>query len=118
MRFSLQPWKNFYSEVQQKNLDEKDATPKRYHNTTMKGIRAGINRYTKEKCNIDIISDKRFIRCNELFQGVLKENTAAGFGNVTHNDPISSEDLERSRSGKFDKNAKEYISGKFMLNVK
>ena len=55
----------FYSEVHKVKGDNDDET--RYASTTLRCIRSGINRYMKEKRSIDIISDPRFIKSNELF---------------------------------------------------
>lgn len=67
----------------------------RYKNSTLKCIRAGVNRHIKETRGIDIVSDKRFIRCNEVFKGVQKQGKKAGKGSVKHKDVIESQDMER-----------------------
>lgn len=79
---------DFYTEVRSK----KNQT---YKNTTLCCLRAGINRYMKEKRSIDIVSDKRFIRSNEMFKGVQKEGKKIGKGFIKHKDIIESEDMER-----------------------
>ena len=66
-----------------------------FKNSSMRVIRGGINRYLKESRNIDIMSDDRFIRCRFLFQGVMKQNKAKGYGTIEHKNPICSEDLEQ-----------------------
>ena len=55
----------FYSEVHKVKGDNDDET--RYASTNLRCTRSGINRYMKEKRSIDIISDPRFIKSNELF---------------------------------------------------
>lgn len=79
----------FYSEIRTKKTHE------RYKNSSLRAIRAGVNRFIKDSRGIDIISDPKFMRTNDLFKGVTKENKEAGKGNVQHKVPISSEDLER-----------------------
>lgn len=79
----------FYLEVRTKKSHDC------YKNSTLRTIRASINRFIKETRSIDIIADHHFICCNGLFNGVTKENKAAGKGTVDHKQPISSEDLER-----------------------
>lgn len=54
---------DFYSNL--KKVDGGD-----YKLQTLKCIRAGINRYTKEHRNLDIISDLHFTRTNEMFKAV------------------------------------------------
>lgn len=66
-----------------------------YKNSSLKVIRAGINRYFKDKRGINIISDQRFIWCNQLFQGVMKEGKKAGYGSISLKEPITPEDLAR-----------------------
>ena len=93
----------FFTDIrQQKGRDSKTLEDKkenvpgqRYQNTTLRGIRAGINRYLKGARGIDIISDKRFTKMNELFKGILKQNKEAGFGKITHKSPICEEDMGR-----------------------
>lgn len=80
---------NFYAEIRTKKGHQ------RYKNSSLKAIRASINRYMKESRGIDIISDPRFVRCNEMFKGVTKQNKAKGKGIIQHKEPISSQDLER-----------------------
>lgn len=81
---------DFYTEVR----STKNET---YKNTTLRCLRAGINRHMKETRSIDIVSDKRFIRCNEMFRGVQKEGKKNSKGSITHKEVIESEDLERLR---------------------
>lgn len=79
----------FYADIRTKKDHD------RYKNSSLRAIRAGINRFIKESRSIDIIADKRFIRANELFKGVAKQNKQAGKGTVNHKSPILSEDLEK-----------------------
>ena len=65
-----------------------------YKNSSLKVMRAGINRHLKEKRSIDMLNDPR-LRCNSLLQGLLKEGKAKGLGEVDHKPPTTSEDLEK-----------------------
>lgn len=77
----------FYSEVRKENGDL-------YSNTSLKAMRAGINRYIKETRSIDIVSDARFMRTNELFKGVQLQGKKAGKGRIKHKDHIEPQDME------------------------
>ena len=66
-----------------------------YSNSTMKAMRAGLNRYFKEKRSIDISSDSQFIHTNEIFKGLLKINKESGRGTVVHKKPISNADMNK-----------------------
>lgn len=81
---------DFYAEV-------RSTKKQRYKNTTLKCLRAGINRHIKETRSIDIVSDPQFIKCNELFKGVQKVGKKEGKGSIKHKDVIESEDMERLR---------------------
>ena len=84
----------FFTELKKpkgKNNDQNEP----YKNSSMRVIRGGINRYLKEKRNIDIMSDDRFIRCKFLFQGVMKQNKAKGYGSIVHKNPICPKDLAK-----------------------
>lgn len=78
----------FYSEVRKDNAEI-------YSNTSLKAMRAAINRYIKETRSIDIVSDPKFMRTNELFKGVQLQGKKAGKGTVKHKDHIEPQDLER-----------------------
>ena len=85
---------HFFSELKKpKGKNNEQNEP--YKNSSMRVIRGGINRYLKEKRNIDIMSDDRFIRCKFLFQGVMKQNKAKGYGSIVHKNPICPEDLAK-----------------------
>ena len=79
------------SEQENNNDDDEDCM---YSNSTMKAIRAALNRFFKETRKIDISSDSNFIHANEIFQGLLKINKSKGRGTVVHKKPLSNEDLE------------------------
>ena len=81
--------------INDENKDPKDVKPpERYCNMSMKSLRAGINRYMKEKRGLDIIADQQFQRANKIFDAVLKDNKSKGKGVVHHKKPITSQDLE------------------------
>ena len=66
----------------------------RYCNTSMKSMRAGINRYMKDECEINIIAGEAFTKANKLFDAV-KDNKAKGKGSIQHKVAISTEDIQR-----------------------
>lgn len=78
----------FYSEVRKDN-------GQLYSNTSLKSMRAAINRHVKETRSIDIVSDPKFMRTNELFKGVQIQGKKAGKGTIKHKDHIDPQDLER-----------------------
>ena len=107
---------NFYIALRsKKKVQEKDSTPNKldkknspgpeedtdenedcmYANSTMKSIRAALNRYFKETRRIDITSDASFAHTNKIFTGILKLKKSQGRGTVTHKKPISDEDLSK-----------------------
>lgn len=84
---------NFYTEVRRKNLKENAQEDTMYSNTTLRAIRAALNRYFKEKKGIDITSNSAFIKANELFTGVQKINKEEGRGTIKHKEIITQADL-------------------------
>ena len=62
---------NFYSEITKKKIGSGTAE---YKNSTLKCIRAGINRYYKSNRSLDIIADPKFIQANEMFKGMSRIN--------------------------------------------
>ena len=86
--------------IPQNNSDSED-----YKNTSLKCIRAALNRHFKATRNIDIITNEKFIQCNEMFQGVTKKGKREGRGEVESKPPIEPEDMERL-SQYFTKNMK------------
>lgn len=52
----------------------------KYKSTTLKAMRATLNRYFKDNRRIDITQDPEFIRANKLFLRMLKENKQEGRG--------------------------------------
>lgn len=66
-----------------------------YKISTLKCIRAALNRFFKETCSLDIIANPKFIRSNEMFQGVTKKAKEEGRGETNSMPPIEPEDLQR-----------------------
>ena len=44
-----------------------------YKNSSLKCIRAALNRYFKEACGLNIIENPIFIQCYEMFKAVTKQ---------------------------------------------
>ncbi len=70
-----------------------------YHLQSLKCICAGINRYLKDTRNIDIISDLRFTKTNQMFSGVTKQTRKEGHGS-TKSYPII-EDKDMTKLGEY-----------------
>lgn len=97
----------FYSEVRKKesknsppvpenSAENDDDDPERlYKNTTLKAIRGALARHFKETRSIDIISSEKFIRANQIFEGVQKINKEFGTGNIVSKPPIDDADLAK-----------------------
>ena len=97
---------DFYSEVKKKNptkntkgknnLDENDAPPcQEYKTSSLKCIRAALNQYFRSERGLDIISNEKFIKANEMFTGVTKTARQEGRGSVQHKEVITDEDLAK-----------------------
>lgn len=65
-----------------------------YKTSTLKCIRAAINRHFKVTRSLDIISDPCFILSNEMFSGVAKKAKAEGRGE-TDSRPAIEEDMKK-----------------------
>ena len=66
-----------------------------YKNTSLKCIWAALNQHFKATRNIDIITNEKFIKCNEMFQGVTKKGKRQGRGEVQSKPPIEEEDMAK-----------------------
>lgn len=77
---------DFYSNLRKVNGGD-------YKLQTLKCIRAGINRCTKEQRGLDIISDERFKKTNEMFKAVTTRARKEGRGSTKNTPPIEPEDL-------------------------
>ncbi len=69
--------------------------PLMYANSSLKVMRAGINRYIQDIRGIDIVADPRFVKSNKSFKSVLSKGKAEGRGCVKHYGPIPDVDLEK-----------------------
>ena len=84
----------FYTDAQYKAKSEND-DPEKYKNTTLKSIRAGINRHLKDVRGLDIMKDSRFVKSNQMFKAVTKANKQEGRGSVEHKMAITPEDMRK-----------------------
>lgn len=66
-----------------------------YKLQTLKCLRAGINRYTKEKRNLDIIKDVKFTKTNEMFKAVSAKARKEGRGSTKNYPPIEDDDMAK-----------------------
>lgn len=88
---------DFYTEL--RKVDAKG----QYKTSTLKCIRAAINRYLKGNRSLDILSDPRFLSSNEMFTGVAKKAKEEGRGEVDSRPPIEEQDMKKI-SAYFEKN--------------
>ena len=66
-----------------------------YKKTSMQSLRYGLQRKIKTIRNdINIMEDKQFKRCNDVFTAQLVHLKRVGLGKVDHKQPISKHDLE------------------------
>ncbi|KAK3104431.1 hypothetical protein FSP39_001869 [Pinctada imbricata] len=86
--------RRFYGEVQPK-IDHsvgKENEPSgggEYHKSTMKGLRAAINRHLSDiGRNIDIVRDREFKQANAALDGKLKQNMKMGLSKPTQHKPV------------------------------
>ena len=88
--------KDFYTEVKPKNTPKKTKTSKGnpedekendnneeeldpdYKNSSLRCMRAALNRYFKEHLGVDIINNELFVNANEMFHGVTKKGRREG----------------------------------------
>lgn len=66
-----------------------------YKTSTLKCIRAAINRYYKDKRCLDIIANPAFIKSNQMFKGVTSKAKEEGRGETDSRPPIEPEDLQQ-----------------------
>lgn len=66
-----------------------------YKTSTLKCIRAALNRYYKDTRCIDIIANESFIRSNQMFKGVTCKAKEEGRGETESKPPIEPEDLQQ-----------------------
>ena len=77
---------NFYVSLRQKNCKE-------YKLQSLKCIHAGLNRYLKEKRDLDIISNECFNRANMMFKGLAKKARTEGCATIDSFKSIPDEDM-------------------------
>lgn len=77
----------FYPSIQKKDSSDMKTS-------TLKGVRAAINPYYKDRRAIDIVSDPLFLEANEMFKGVLMKNKENGLGTVEHKKIMIKTDLD------------------------
>lgn len=80
---------NFYTELRKADAQGE------YKTSTLKCIRAAINRYYKNSKSLDILSDPRFIRSNEMFTGVARKAKEEGRGETASRPPIEEDDMKK-----------------------
>ena len=61
--------------------------------SSLKCIRAGLNRHFKKQRKVDIISDPRFVDCSDIFKGVAKKCKKDGKGLVKSYPSITPDDI-------------------------
>lgn len=66
-----------------------------YKLQTLKCIRAGLNRFTKQHSNLDIINDVAFSKTNEMFKAVTTKARKSGLGSTKSTPPIELDDLAK-----------------------
>lgn len=98
---------NTFDEIDNKDLpdilydfytDLRKTDGEHYKLQSLKCVCAGINQYTKEHRNLDIIKDIGFTRSNEMFSAVskkYKKNKKKGLATTKSYPPIEPEDLGR-----------------------
>ena len=85
--------KEFYSAI----IPNKPSNPeqKEYSVQTLKCKRAALNRFFKAKRGVDIVSDPRFVACNEQFKGVTVKAKGNGLGVKRSTPKIIESDLHK-----------------------
>ena len=66
-----------------------------YKNSSLKCMRAALNRYFKETKGLNIITNENFIQANEMFRGVTKKGRREGRGSSDHKNPINDDDMKK-----------------------
>lgn len=66
-----------------------------YKTSTLKCIRAALNRYYKDTRCLDIIANAAFIKSNQMFKGVTSKAKEEGRGETDSKPPIEPEDLQQ-----------------------
>ena len=79
---------DFYSSVRPQKKDD-------YSVQTLKCLRSGLNRYFRKMRGIDITTDNKFVKANEMFEAVKVNAKKEGRGVKKSTPPITPIDLER-----------------------
>ena len=105
---------SFYAEV-------RDQEGGRYSQSTMRGIRAGINRHLKmppHNKNIDITKDREFCEANHIFEGYIKANIVEGNAKVKHKPSMTDRDWEILLNSKeLDPRTPKGLQNKVFVNI-
>ena len=91
------------------NIDE-------YKNSSLKCMRAALNRYFIEKRGINIITNERFLQANEMFRGVTKKARREGRDSSEHKEAIN-EDEMKTLSQYFTKNMQGSLNGRHLQEI-
>ena len=96
---------DFYFSVRKKRIsedglednatDQTKSKLKYYKNSSLKSGRAALNRHFKATFGIDIISNDKFIKANEIFQAITKQGKEEGRGETESKVPISDPDYKK-----------------------
>ncbi len=78
----------FYTELRQQDGSM-------YKLAILKCIHTGLNHHFKDTRNLDIISDIRFTKANQMFKGVAVQTRKAGLGSTKSFPVIPDKDMER-----------------------
>ena len=85
---------DFYIEVKKKNTNPDDPNKGAYKTQTLKCIHAALGRFFKEHRGIDIIKNELFIKANDIFLGMTKDNKQKGLREVGSYPPIDESDVK------------------------
>ena len=120
---------DFYTEVKKKDrtppkkskksklaLKPKLLESDEYKTSSLKCIRAALNRYFRRERCLDIISDKRFIAANDMFKGVTKVAREEGRGFVEHKETITEADFQKLKEY-FSKNMAGPANGRSLQEI-
>ena len=100
--------RDFYFSARKKRISEEGleenasqktrAHLKHYKNSSLKSGRAALNHHFKSTLGVDIISNEKFIRANEIFQAVTKKGKEEGRGETESKLAISDPDFSKLTS--------------------
>ena len=94
---------------------------KRYSHSTMRGLRASINRYLRSPPHnrkVDIVHDREYIQANQVFDGYIVENKKEGLDKTKHKSPIDDADWKKLHGSDYTKgDTPETLQNSFFLNM-